>query len=181
MADAADPRPHVFDLTPDELSAWLVEHGLAKFRAAQVLDWVYRKGVIDPRAMTNLAAADRDRLAGLLRFTVGDVVREQLASDGTRKLLIDWSPHPPLAQDNAALLTIADDGSAYAGDRTECVMIPADQGKRRTACISSQVGCPVGGRSGASASGPPGGWGDQSMSSLRVPSEASCSRTTSPT
>ncbi|MEM9250981.1 MAG: 23S rRNA (adenine(2503)-C(2))-methyltransferase RlmN [Planctomycetota bacterium] len=153
MADAADPRPHVFDLTPDELSAWLVEHGLAKFRAAQVLDWVYRKGIVDPQAMTNLAAADRDRLAGLLRFTAGDVVREQLASDGTRKLLIDWSSRPPLEQDNAALPVLPDDDSAYAGDRTECVMIPADRGRRRTACISSQVGCPVGCRFCASGLG----------------------------
>ncbi|MEM0914859.1 MAG: 23S rRNA (adenine(2503)-C(2))-methyltransferase RlmN, partial [Planctomycetota bacterium] len=77
----------------------------------------------------------------------------QHATDATRKLLIDWSPHPPFAQDNAALPVLPDDGSAYAGDRTECVMIPADEGKRRTACISSQVGCPVGCRFCASGLG----------------------------
>ncbi|MEM0915925.1 MAG: hypothetical protein AAGK09_15120, partial [Planctomycetota bacterium] len=118
MADAADSRPQAFDLTPDELAALFVEHGLAKFRAAQVLDWVYRKGIVDPRLMTNLSAADRDKIAGLLSFTVGTVVREQQATDATRKLLIDWSPHPPFAQDNAALPVLPDDGSAYAGDRT---------------------------------------------------------------
>ncbi|MEO0965681.1 MAG: 23S rRNA (adenine(2503)-C(2))-methyltransferase RlmN [Planctomycetota bacterium] len=152
MADAADPRPHVFDLTPDELAALFVEHGLAKFRAAQVLDWVYRKGIVDPRLMTNLSAVDRDKIAGLLNFTVGTVVREQQATDATRKLLIDWSNQPDPAA-TQALLTIANAGSAYAGDRTECVMIPADEGRRRTACISSQVGCPVGCRFCASGLG----------------------------
>ncbi|MEM6756999.1 MAG: 23S rRNA (adenine(2503)-C(2))-methyltransferase RlmN [Planctomycetota bacterium] len=152
MADAADSRPQAFDLTPDELAALFVEHGLAKFRAAQVLDWVYRKGIVDPRLMTNLSAADRDKIAGLLSFTVGTVVREQQATDATRKLLIDWSDNAD-APASRSLLTIADDGSAYAGDRTECVMIPADEGRRRTACISSQVGCPVGCRFCASGLG----------------------------
>jgi len=134
VPESTPTTPHLFDLTPDELAALLVDAGFQKFRAKQLLDWVYKKGVIDPHAMTNFAAADGDKLARLLRFTTGTVVREQTATDATRKLLLDWSGP------STSLLPISSGG----GDRTECVMIPADDGKRRTACISSQVGCPVG-------------------------------------
>jgi 23S rRNA (adenine2503-C2)-methyltransferase len=49
------------------------------------------------------------------------VIAEQVASDKTRKKLLSW-----------------DDGSKTS----ETVMIPTN--KRNTACVSSQVGCPVG-------------------------------------
>ena len=47
--------PHIFNLTPDALRDLVVQWGMPAFRAGQVLDWVYRKNVIDPLAMTNLA------------------------------------------------------------------------------------------------------------------------------
>jgi 23S rRNA (adenine2503-C2)-methyltransferase len=148
----------VFDLTPDEVATRLVEAGMARYRGGQLLDWVYRKGVADPVSMTNFSTHDRDTLARALRFTTGDVVRAQTATDGTRKLLIDWSvdatARPAAATPPRPVLPVLEPGdAAYAGDRTECVMIPADGGRRRTACISSQVGCPVGCRFCASGLG----------------------------
>jgi len=131
---------HFFDLTPDELTAWCAERGMAAFRAKQVLEWVYRRGVTDPQAMTNLSKADRDRLADDMDFTRYVVVDHQRASDGTQKLLLCYDP---TGRNRRA--------------EVECVMIPAesrDSGKvRRTACISSQVGCPVGCRFCASGLG----------------------------
>jgi adenine C2-methylase RlmN of 23S rRNA A2503 and tRNA A37 len=35
------------------------------FRAKQVLEWVYLKGIIDPAAMSNLSKLDRDKLAAV--------------------------------------------------------------------------------------------------------------------
>lgn len=125
------------------------------YRAQQVFEWVYRQGVVDPAAMSNLSREDRQRLAAELRFLTGRVVKHQQATDGTQKLLIDWS-----APDSLPVLTSQGD------NQTECVMIPGERGgmrmravaprsakSRRTACISSQVGCPVGCRFCASGIG----------------------------
>jgi len=139
-----DVRPHIFDLTPDELTARLAEAGMPAFRAKQVLDWVYHKDVTDPEAMTNLSRADRQTLKDAVQLARGRVVRHELATDATRKLLVEWQPTDAAA---TALPTLEPSNRP----RSECVMIPADG--RRTACISSQVGCPVGCRFCASGLG----------------------------
>jgi 23S rRNA (adenine2503-C2)-methyltransferase len=96
------------------------EWGWPRFRADQLLQWVYRRGVADPAAMTDLAAVHRQQIADRMILTSASIVRRQHSSDGTLKLLLTWPD----------------------GRNAETVMIP--DGDRRTACISSQVGCPVG-------------------------------------
>jgi len=177
-------RPHVFDLDPAALRDLLRGWGEPAYRAEQVLQWVYQRGVADPAAMTNLPATLRDRLSDGLDFVAGEVVRHQHATDGTQKLLVDWAadtaplppggdgggsdtgglqiagsappPRPFRGEGDTVRLGVASD-NPYAGDRTECVMIPTDataeSGGRRTACVSSQVGCPVGCRFCASGLG----------------------------
>lgn len=146
------PGEHIFRHTPETLAEWCDARGMAAYRATQILEWVYCKGVIDTGGMSNLSVADRERLAREMTFLSGRVVAEQAATDGVRKLLIEWD-------DGAVDRGDRDDGPATgepgllanlpmtrAGPRTECVMIPSEDptGPRRTACISSQVGCPVG-------------------------------------
>ncbi len=126
----AAERTHVFDLDPTALQAWCVTHRLPGFTATQVLDWVYAKGVGDPSAMTNIPKRAREALAAELTFVRGRALRHQLATDGTQKILMGWP-------DAAEMLPLAE-----PAQQTECVMIPTED--RRTACISSQVGCPVG-------------------------------------
>lgn len=109
-----------FDLDVSEWDALVAGWGWPKFRAQQVRDWVYHKGVRDPAAMTSLSKADRETLAAKVRFGSAEVLAHQVSEDGTQKLLIGW-PN---------------------GAQAETVMIP--DGNRRTACVSSQVGCPVG-------------------------------------
>jgi len=121
----------------------LEEHDLPGYVADQLLQWVYRHGVTDLDAMTNLSAATRGLLRSLVVFNRGTVVTRQEASDGTRKVLIDWDAP-------ASTLPLLDDPAAR-DRRTETVMIPTD--RRRTACVSSQVGCPVGCRFCASGLG----------------------------
>lgn len=134
-----DPAPHVFDLDPEGLAARLARMGMARFRAGQLRRWVYERGVTDPAAMTDFSKADRQRLADGLTFHRWRLAEPQHASDGTRKLLLESAEDEPTRH------------------QTECVMIPAvsrDSGaERRTACISSQVGCPVGCRFCASGLG----------------------------
>ena len=132
MDDLVTTAPHIFELNPDQLRAILAPLGARDFVADQVLEWVYRHGVVHPAQMTNLPAALREQLAEAICFERGSIVTAQSASDGTDKLLIEW---------DTPKLQILDDPSASAR-RTETVMIPG--GNRRTACLSSQIGCPVG-------------------------------------
>lgn len=145
---------HLFDQDRESLRTAVQHWGLPAFRADQLLDWVYRKGVADPRKMTNLSAADRSVLADRLRMDSAQIVRHQIASDGTQKLLLQWP-------------------CDFGAGRSECVLIPAPgssgrkasvvnreapsrkstSGGRQTACVSSQVGCPVGCRFCASGIG----------------------------
>lgn len=116
----AAPARHLLECELSELEQWLAELGEPRYRAAQLVDWIYAKGATSFAGMSNLPKALRARLeqqAVLARTTLLD---ERVARDGTRKLL----------------LALAD------GARIECVWIPG--GQRNTACLSTQVGCPVG-------------------------------------
>ncbi len=131
-------RAHFFDFTPDNLVERVEAWGMPRFRAGQLLKWVYERGVTDPQQMSNLSKADRRRVAENLVFEWGEVAERHHAGDGTRKLLLAMN---------------VGTGEPAA---VECVMIPAPNpsgGERRTACISSQVGCPVGCRFCASGLG----------------------------
>ncbi|RMH28550.1 MAG: 23S rRNA (adenine(2503)-C(2))-methyltransferase RlmN [Planctomycetota bacterium] len=162
------PKYHVFDFTPATMADWCQERGLPKFRAKQVMEWVYLKGVADPEQMSNISKQDRALLAREMTFLSGPTVAHQVATDGTQKLLIEWvdglvgagvSASEATVDHTTRLPILAADGRPGAmpysntARQTECVMIPADAEEdedgsitraRRTACISSQVGCPVG-------------------------------------
>ena len=113
-------RLHFLGMASAELDSALVAWGWPRFRGTQVRDWVYQKLVTDPSRMTNVAPRERKMLTESAEFCTAQVAMRQDSSDGTIKLLLNW-PH---------------------GAAAETVMIP--DGDRRTACVSSQVGCPVG-------------------------------------
>ncbi len=153
------PTNHIFEHTPESLAAWCTRVGMPAFRANQILEWVYMKGVADPAKMSNLSVRDRETLAREMVFVSGDIVKQQAASDGTLKLLVQWRERDEETEQRGVgagdassmgqLVSLPQLGmDAPVGltqdptRQTECVMIPADD--RRTACISSQVGCPVG-------------------------------------
>lgn len=92
-----------------------------RFRAPQVYDWIVR-GVGGFSAMTNLPVAERERLASIFGSLRSSAVSSELADeDGSLKLQIRLR-----------------DGAAV-----ECVLLEDIEG-RKTACLSSQVGCPMG-------------------------------------
>jgi 23S rRNA (adenine2503-C2)-methyltransferase len=132
MTDPTHPTAKLdfFGLDAAAFDAAVVAWGWPRFRAQQVRDWVYGRGVADPGRMTNLSKRDRELLADRLRFASADITREQRSSDGTRKLLLTWPAQG------------AEPGAAPGSPSAETVMIP--DADRRTACVSSQVGCPVG-------------------------------------
>src|SRR5206468_2653074 len=93
---------HFFNLTADSLAQWRAERGLPKFLPTQLLEWVYRKKVVDPQKMTNISQANRNLLSAQMIFDAGTLIRHQSATDGTQKLLIDWSERQtPVAMEEA--------------------------------------------------------------------------------
>ncbi|NTU60590.1 MAG: 23S rRNA (adenine(2503)-C(2))-methyltransferase RlmN, partial [Deltaproteobacteria bacterium] len=79
--------------------------------------WVYKRGVWEFDAMTDLGRAFRETLRRAARLELPRVAAEQRSEDGTRKLV----------------LALAD------GELVETVLIPDDD--RLTQCVSSQAGC----------------------------------------
>ncbi|NOT02209.1 MAG: 23S rRNA (adenine(2503)-C(2))-methyltransferase RlmN [Phycisphaerales bacterium] len=113
----------VFDLDAETLAAgpgFLAEMGQPSYRAEQIMRWVYERGAESFDQMTDLPASLRTVLARRLTVYRSSIERHDRASDGTAKLLLKWPD----------------------GTTSECVLIP--DGDRQTACISTQVGCPVG-------------------------------------
>ncbi|GEN24138.1 dual-specificity RNA methyltransferase RlmN [Halomonas cupida] len=118
-ATTAPERTNLLGMTREQLEAFFVSIGEKKFRAAQVMKWIHHEGCDDFSTMTNLSKALRARLEETAEIRGPKVVYEGSSSDGTRKWVVE-----------------VEDGSYV-----ETVLIPADDGKRRTLCVSSQVGC----------------------------------------
>ena len=121
----ADPdvrKISLYSLSDEDLAAMLAGWGEKKFRLKQIRDFIYGDNpVTDIADMHTLPKALRAKL--LEHVTLGgmEVAHEQQSKDGTQKRL--WRCH-----DDALI---------------ESVLMPYDT-RRRTACISSQVGCAMG-------------------------------------
>jgi 23S rRNA (adenine2503-C2)-methyltransferase len=110
--------PSLFALTRDELADAFVARDIPRYRADQVMGWVYSRRQRDPARMTNLPAALRTRLPGVVELSLPRVAEVFGTRDGaTRKYVLDLSD----------------------GSRVECVAMRTP--RRLTLCLSSQVGC----------------------------------------
>jgi len=114
------PRLELTSLERPELEHALVARGHPRFRAQQVFQWLYRRGMTDPAAMLDLPSELRRELADCFDVRTPQIVSRERSTDGTEKFL----------------LRLADDR------RIESVFIPDSPGP--TFCISTQVGCAVG-------------------------------------
>lgn len=109
------------DLDHSSLQTLLADWGEPAYRARQLWEWLYVHLATDFNQMTNLPRSLRERLAAEAIIGVPEVVATQVSSDGeTRK----------------DLLRLAD------GETIEAVLMRYE--RRRTACISTQVGCAIG-------------------------------------
>jgi 23S rRNA (adenine2503-C2)-methyltransferase len=114
---AANERVNLLGLPKAELEAFVGELGSKPFRARQLMNWLYKRGEGDISAMTDLAKDFRATLVERAEVKLPEIVKTQIASDGTRKWLL----------------------SGGNGQAFEMVYIPEED--RGTLCISSQVGC----------------------------------------
>jgi 23S rRNA (adenine2503-C2)-methyltransferase len=110
-------RTNLLGLPKAELEAYVAELGSKPFRARQLMSWLYKRGESDIAAMTDLAKDFRAELQTRAEVKLPEIVKVQVASDGTRKWLL----------------------SGGNGQAFETVFIPEQD--RGTLCISSQVGC----------------------------------------
>lgn len=110
----------LLEQTPAQMGLWLAERKVPQYRAGQIRRWLFQERAGDFDEMTDLPRPLRTALAADFRIWTGRIAAHQKAPDGTEKLLLE----------------LAD------GHTIECVLIR--EGKRRTICISTQVGCAMG-------------------------------------
>jgi 23S rRNA (adenine2503-C2)-methyltransferase len=110
-------RPDLAEFDRLQLEATLEERGQGRFRARQIFGWIYRRGVTDIRAMTDLPRGLRESLAADFTLTTPRITARERSADGTEKFL----------------LTLGD------GRQIESVFIPDTPAM--TFCVSTQVGC----------------------------------------
>lgn len=113
-------KKELTELTKEELQKELESIGEKSFRAKQLWQWIYFRGVTDFMEMSNLSLSLREKLSQLYTITRPKIVDEQISIDKTHKWLLEFND----------------------GERVEMVYIPEKD--RGAVCISTQVGCAVG-------------------------------------
>lgn len=115
-----DPKPtlvNLMNLDRQGLEAYFESLGEKRFRAHQLMKWVYHHGVTDFAQMTDFGKQLRAKLESTAEIKPPPVLLQKVSADGTTKWLI----------------------GVDAGNAVEAVYIP--EPTRGTLCVSSQVGC----------------------------------------
>ncbi len=108
---------NIRELTFDELGKWVKHLGLPAYRQRQIWEWLWKKQAKSFDEMTNLSKDFRELLGSAFSLPSLIVKEVQQSEDGTVKSRF-----------------ITREGFAVEG-----VLIPTEE--RKTACVSSQVGC----------------------------------------
>ena len=117
---AADTLRPLCGMSLDELQKLCRGLGEPLYRAKQIRGWIFEKRAESFQQMHNLPIAFREQLQSEYTLFSSEIVGRQIAKDRTEKLL----------------LQLAD------GEHIESVLMR--ETRRRTACISTQVGCAMG-------------------------------------
>ena len=115
--DSSAERLNLIGLAPDALAEFFEGLGEKRFRARQIMRWVYRRGVLDFNEMTDISLRLRRELQQIACLELPQAIRVEESADGTRKWLVNVG----------------------GGQAVETVYIP--EPNRSTLCISSQAGC----------------------------------------
>jgi len=110
-------QPSIRNLSLDELQNYFAEIGEKKFRAKQVYEWLWQKHAGSFEAMTNLSKDLRAKLSEHFSLPALTVNTTQYSADGTVKSRF----------------------KTFDNHFVEGVLIPTED--RKTACVSSQIGC----------------------------------------
>ncbi|HZZ75939.1 MAG TPA: 23S rRNA (adenine(2503)-C(2))-methyltransferase RlmN, partial [Puia sp.] len=110
-------KTNIRTLSKSEIQEYFEDLGEPKFRAAQVYEWIWQKQAFKFEDMTNLSKELRAKLASDFAFPALRIDTTQISADGTVKTRF----------------------KTFDNHFVEGVLIPTDE--RRTACVSSQIGC----------------------------------------
>jgi 23S rRNA (adenine2503-C2)-methyltransferase len=113
-------RPYLRDFTREVIESFITALGNDKYRAGQIMKWLYRYGATSFEAMTTLSLQFRTGLAVFARIGQPEVARLQTSVDGTKKILFRLED----------------------GLFVESVLIPGRN--HWTICVSTQAGCRMG-------------------------------------
>jgi 23S rRNA (adenine2503-C2)-methyltransferase len=108
---------NIRELSLEELQQYFETLGEKKFRAKQVYEWLWQKHAHSFADMTNLSKELRQKLGENFSLPALAIDATQYSSDGTIKSRF----------------------KTHDGHLVEGVLIPTDE--RKTACVSSQIGC----------------------------------------
>ena len=117
LDSAISTRVNLLDYDRSSLEGLFAEMDEKPFRARQIMQWIYQRGVIQFDQMTDLSKLLRVRLEDMAELRFPETISEQKSVDGTFKWL----------------------HSVPGGSAVETVFIP--ESDRGTLCVSSQVGC----------------------------------------
>ncbi len=107
-------------LQPEEIIALVENLGQSRYRAKQIINWLYKKHAAAFTDMTDLSRSFRDILDKKTFISNLKLLKTQVSKDGVQKFLFELED----------------------SEKIESVLIP---GKNRlTLCISSQAGCAMG-------------------------------------
>ena len=110
-------KKNLTHFTQEQLIAELAALGEKPFRAKQIWNWIFARGVKSFDEMSNVSKEMREKLAAGFALDRPQISKDILSTDGTRKWLVRF---PDCKE-------------------VEVVFIPEET--RGTLCISSQVGC----------------------------------------
>lgn len=111
---------NIKDYNLDELKEELKNIGEKPFRAEQIFKWIYESRVSNFDEMTNLSLELREKLKENYEIKQFNILKKQIASDGTKKYLFD----------------------VLDGNAIETVLMEYHHGY--SICVSSQIGCKMG-------------------------------------
>jgi len=111
---------NIKSLSKKEIDKFIEEKGFPRYRAGQLIHWIYERYVSGIDEITEFSKELRHELAGMAFISNLAIVKRLKSSDGTEKFLF----------------------SLQDGNAIESVLIRDKE--RFTICISSQVGCAMG-------------------------------------
>jgi len=107
-------------MTLEEIEAFVAGLGKEKYRARQIMKWIYQQGASSFEEMTNLSKEFRAEMAKTARIGNLEIVRTETSADTTKKILFRLED----------------------GLLVESVLIPG--AGHWTLCVSTQAGCRMG-------------------------------------
>jgi 23S rRNA (adenine2503-C2)-methyltransferase len=120
LSESTQSLPGIFDQSAEDFASWLTQRKEPRLRWKQIRRWIAAARAETFEQMSDLPKALRSDLAAHFQPFSTRIARHLAAADDTHKLLL----------------------KLHDGGLIECVLI--QEPPRRTACISTQVGCGMG-------------------------------------